>query len=147
MNLIFRPFDGPTDWGWVNQQVPILQVEDTSGIVAEDTTTGERVGACVFDNWTPNSVQCHFALTSPMVLRHGFLEVCFDYVFNFGGKRYMYGLVPGDNAKALKLNRRLGFTEEARLPEAFKDGVDYVLMQLRREDCKFLPPMEAVANG
>lgn len=143
MKIGFRAFHGPSDWGWVNQQVGILQVEDTSGIMAIDVTTNTTVGACILDNWTPNSVQAHFMITSPTVLRHNFLEECFDYIFNHAGKKVMYGMIPADNEKALKLNKHLGFTEVVRLPEAFKDGVDYVVMELRRENCKHLPKNEA----
>jgi len=143
MNIYFRAFHGPTDWGWVNAQVGILQVEDTSGIMAIDTDTNETVGACICDNWTNNSVQSHFMVSSSMVLKHGFVEECFDYIFNACERKYMYGFVPGNNTKALCLNKHMGFTELLRLPEAYADGVDYVVMELKRENCKYLPHTEA----
>ena len=143
MIIQFRAFDGPSDWAWVNDQVGILQVEDTSGIMAIDAATKQTVGACILDNWTSNSVQAHFMVASSMVLRHGFLEECFDYIFNHSDKKFIYGFIPGDNEKALKLNRHTGFTELLRLPEAFKDGVDYVVMEMKRENCKYLPKTRA----
>lgn len=143
MKIMFRAFHGPTDWGWVNEQVGVLQVEDTSGIMAIDVETNTTVGACILDNWTANSVQAHFMANSPLVLRHGFVEECFDYVFNYADKKFIYGMVPSDNEKALKLNAHMGFTEVLRLPEAFKDGVDYIVMELKRENCKYLPKVEA----
>lgn len=143
MNIHFRAFDGPSDWGWVNQQVGILQVEDMSGIMAIDADTNQTVGACIFDNWTSNSVQSHFMLTNPLLLKHGFIEECFDYAFNHSDKKFIYGFIPGDNEKAIKLNLHMGFTEILRLPEAFRDGVDYVVMELKRENCKYLRKIEA----
>lgn len=142
MKVVFRAFYGPSDWGWVNQQVAILRVEDTCGIMAVDDEADETVGACIMDNWTKNSVQCHFMVSSPMVLRHGFLEECFDFLFNECGMQYIYGLVPGDNEKALRLNAHMGFTERVRLKDAFADGVDYVLMELKRENCRYVPVVE-----
>lgn len=130
---------GPSDWDWINQQVGILQVEDTCGITAVDMETNETVGCCVMDNWTANSVQAHFMISSPLVLRHGFLEECFDFMFNHKGVKFIYGMVPADNDKALKLNKHMGFTERLRLPEAFADGVDYVVMELEKKACKHLP--------
>jgi RimJ/RimL family protein N-acetyltransferase len=50
----------------------------------------------------------------------------------------MYGLVPANNEKALRLNKKMGFTEAIRLKEAYTAGVDYVLMELRKENCKYL---------
>lgn len=143
MKLSVRPFYGPTDWNWVNEQLPIMQVEDTSGLIAVDVETGERVGALITDNWTNNSVQAHFLIKSPMVLRHGFLHHCLDFIFNYSGRKAIYGFIPGDNEKAIKLNTHIGFKEVFRMPEGFADGVDYVVMQLLKEDCTCLPEREA----
>lgn len=147
MNLDFRIFHGPYDWGWVNQQVGILRVEDTTGIMAINTDTNETVGACIMDNWTQNSVQCHFMITSPLVLKHDFLGCCYDFMFNVKNVKYIYGLVPADNEKAVKLNTHMGFTEKARLEEAFETGVDYLLMELKKENCEFLPPPQEQEDG
>ena len=143
MNIEFRVFHGPSDWGWCNQQVGIVRCEDTTGIMAIDLDTNETVGACIMDNWTQNSVQCHFMLTNPLVLRHKFIECCFDFLFINKGIARIYGLVPADNEKAVKLNTHMGFTIKARLEEAFEVGVDYLLMELKRENCKFIEQKKA----
>lgn len=142
MKLYCRAMHGPTDWGWINQQVEILRVEDTAGIVGIDLNKNETVAACVMDNWTNNSVQCHFMVANKMALRHGFLQECLDYIFNVCDKKYIYGMVPGNNEKAIKLNKHMGFTEKVRLKEAFADGVDYIVMEMKRENCKYLPVQE-----
>lgn len=132
MKVDYRAFNGVEDWAWANSHIGIQRVEDTSGIMAIDTETGNTVGACIFDNWTDNSVQTHFILGSPMVLRHGFLDVCYKFVFKAMRRRYMYGLVPGNNTKAIKLNRHMGWTVKTVLPEAYADGIDYLLMELKK---------------
>ena len=149
MKLLFRALVGENDWGWVMKQVPILQNEDTTGIVAVDTDTDELVGACIMDNFTASSVQCHFMITSPMVLKHDFLEEIFNCLFNTCDKRVIYGLVPADNTKALQLNAHMGFTEKCRLEGAWKPDVDYVLMEMKKADCKYLPNIELkeASNG
>jgi hypothetical protein len=147
MNIEYRVFDGPSDWGWIQQQVGILRCEDTTGIMAIDADKNETVGACIMDNWTQNSVQCHFMISSPLVLRHKFLECCFGYMFNTFGVKYVYGLVPANNEKAVKLNTHMGFTIKARLEEAYEVGVDYLLMEMKRENCPFLEPIEASEDG
>ena len=138
MDIEFRQFTRD-NWEWINQQVGIKWCEDTDGIMAYDLDTETYVGACIMDNWTENSVQCHFMLTSPLVLRHGFLELCFDFMFNMQGVCRIYGLVPANNEKAVKFNTRIGFTEKARMEEAFTKGVDYLLMELKKENCLHLP--------
>ena len=143
MKVEFRTFNGPADWGWVNEQVGIVRCEDTTGIMAIDLDTNTTIGACIMDNWTQNSVQCHFMITNPLVLRHQFLECCYDFMFNSGNIARIYGLVPANNDKAVKLNTHMGFTIKARLEEAFEVGVDYLLMELKRENCKFIEQKKA----
>ena len=138
MTPIFRNFNGADDWHWVNEQVGIVQAADTGGIIAVDTETGKRVAACIMDNWTNNSVQCHFMITTPLILRHKFLECCFNYMFVEADVARVYGLVPADNKKAVKINTHMGFTIKARLEEAYDVGVDYLLMEMKRENCMFL---------
>lgn len=138
MNVQFRSFQGDTDWAWVNQQVPILRVEDTGGIVAINAENGELIAACIWDNWTRNSVQCHLMVTDLAALKNGFVNEISHFIFNEQGKRFIYGMVPGNNEKALKLNKHIGFTEKMRLEDAWADGVDYVVMELKKENCPYL---------
>ena len=82
--------------------------------MAIDTDKNETVGAVIFDNWTENSVCAHMIITKPMLLRHGFLEECFDFAFNVCGRKVITGLVNSDNVKAQKLDEHIGFTEIGR---------------------------------
>jgi hypothetical protein len=144
MKMGIRFFDGQTDWAWVQEQVGILRVEDTGGMIGYDEDTGEILAACMWDNWTANSVQCHFMTTNPIVFKHGFAQEVFDYIFHYKERKFIYGMVPGDNEKALKINEHFGFTEKMRLPDAWADGIDYVVVELKKENCRYLP-QEAAA--
>lgn len=138
MNIGFRFMDGATDWGWIRKHVEVLRVEDTSGIVAVDSNTGELLAACVLDNWTPNSVQCHLVIANPLVFKHGYAERVYGYVFNEKDISKMIGTVPSNNTKAIKLNKHFGFTELVCIADVFREGVGCVLMELKRENCKYL---------
>lgn len=143
MNIEFREFRGEWDWGWCKRHVNILRVEDTCGIMAIDTDTDTTVGACIMDNWTESSVQGHFIITNPMLLKHGFMECCANFVFVEKGLRRVYAMLPADNEKAVKLNKHLGFTVKAVLDGAFREGVDYLMMELKRENCGYIDQAEA----
>lgn len=143
MKVGIRFFDGQTDWAWVMDQIPILRVEDTGGMMAYNEETGDLLAACIWDNWTANSVQCHLAVKDLAALKHGFIEEIADFIFNHQHKKFIYGMIPGDNEKALKINKHIGFTEKMRLEDAWADGVDYVVMELRKENCKYLPQEQA----
>lgn len=138
MNVAFRNFNGQQDWAWINEQLPILRVEDTGGLIAYNKDTNERIGVCIWDNWTNNSVQCHLMINHIAALRHGFIELIADYVFNKKKKKFIYGFIPSNRPKALKINRHIGFTEMVNLKDGFADGVDYIVMQLKAENCPYL---------
>lgn len=143
MRLFCRAMHFAADWEWVNEQMGVLRVEDTSGIIGIDADTNERVSACIMDNWTRNSVQAHLIIVNSMAIRHGFLEEIFDFMYNVKGVNRIYGLVPGDNVKALKINAHIGFTEKMRLDDAWEEGIDYVVVEMKKENCNYLPKLEA----
>ena len=140
----FRPL-APVDVSAAQEYLPFAATTDTVGIVAYDEVSRETVAVFICQDWTPTSVQVHQAILNPLVLRHGFLEECASYVFTQAGRKKLYGLVPENNKKALKLNHKLGFRELIRLEDACDEGVDYVLMELKREDCPYWKPVNILA--
>ena len=129
----------------VQEHLPLSITTDTTGIVAYDLVSRETVAVFVCQDWTSTSVQVHQVILNPMVLRHGFLEECATYVFTQAGRLKMYGLVPENNKRALSVNRKIGFKELVRLEDAADVGVDYVLMELKREDCPYWKPVNELA--
>jgi RimJ/RimL family protein N-acetyltransferase len=135
----FRCLVGEDDWAWVKARIPVLLTEDMKGIMAIEYATNRPVGAVILDNWSENSVQCHLAIDSPMLLKHGFLEECMDYVFNTCKREKAYGIIPSDNIKAIKLDKHMGFVEVARLKNSVSPGVDAIIMEMTRETSKYIP--------
>ncbi len=113
-------------------------MENTRGIVACDEY-GEPQGVCVLDSWSANSCQMHLWLKTPMVLRHGFQEEVFDFVFG-SGRNKIITVVPSNNEKVLRLlhNKKFGFKELTRIKDGFEMGVDYVVSELKKEDCRYI---------
>jgi len=142
MRLEFRDFKA-SDWGFIKLHTSVLCVEDTLGIVAIDSETKAIVAAALADNFTGTSCQCHMIIVDPMALRHTFMEVCCDFIFNDKGMQSVYGWVPANNKKALKLNKHMGWTVKTVIEGGFTRGVDYVLMELTRNNCPYLEKAEA----
>lgn len=140
MNLYMRMLDGPTDWGWIQQQTDIMQCGDTVGIVVIDLDTNTTVAATVFDSFTKNSCKSHFMATETSVFADKLImETCTGYIFNVRGMKTVYGYVRSDNTKSLRRAPFIGFTELTRLKDAYDDGVDAVILELTRSSCAFLP--------
>ena len=46
----------------------------------------------------------------------------------------MFAVVPDVHTKAISLNEKIGFRQVARLEDAVAEGIDYLVMELKRED-------------
>jgi|TARA_R110000803_G_scaffold85167_1_gene151441 hypothetical protein len=110
--------------------------EDTRGITALDSEKGP-VGICLMDSWTDNSVQIHIWIANPLILKHGFAEEVFGFIFG-SGRNVVIGSTPSDNPKALKFIKHMGLKEVARLPDVYGDGVDAVLTVMKKDDCRWI---------
>lgn len=145
MKLQMRLFNGPSDWGWVQQFIPLNRCDDTCGLMAIDEEKNETVGAMIFDNFLHNSCHLHIVLDSSTPIKYGFLEECADMVFEGFGREYVYAYVSGDNYKSLRLCKRMGFTEKTRFKGAYTRGIDYVLLELHRDNCTLFNQTREVA--
>ena len=141
--ITFRALDLPHDLLLLKQHVQCNWCEDTKGIVAE--RDGEVVAVYVFDNWSPNSVQCHQWVGDPLVFKAGLHKVAAEYIFGTCDRGIMVGLVPADNDKARKLNEHYGFHVEHVLKDGYQPGVDYLVYTMRAEDCPYWEPKENAA--
>ena len=135
------------DWKAACRAMPMTLKEDTRGVASVDPETGDFWGAVVCEDWTVTSVCCHIVVENRRAFRDGLHRELADYVFNQAGRIKIIGTVPADNDAALKLNRHLGFREICRIEEGYDWGIDYVLMELKKEDCPYWAPRETEYYG
>ncbi len=136
--IVMKPFGPyPDQWQWFHERDPIVMTSDTKGVAAY--RDGNLVAVVALDHWTPNSVQIHIAVDDPLVFRYRFAEEVFEYAYNAGEKRdIIIGNTPSNNPKALKFNRHMGLTEVYRLKDVCGPGIDLVIQEMRRENCRWL---------
>jgi hypothetical protein len=106
----------------------------TIGLVDDDYRL--RAGV-VYDGYNGASIQMHVAAEGKHWLNREFLWYAFHYPFEQLKVRAVIGVVPSNNAKALRFDLHLGFKEEARLRDTHPDG-DLIILVMRRADCRFL---------
>jgi hypothetical protein len=134
--IAFKPLETEDEHKWVKEIIRPVWCEDSVGLMAYDDTG--IVGACVADSFTVTTCIVHIAVINPMILRHGFLEQIAEYLFIHRDRRKIIGIVPSDNVKALKLNKHIGFEKVAQLADFYDVGVDYVILELERDKCRWL---------
>jgi hypothetical protein len=123
------------DYAWIAKRANLRVGADFRAIKASDAT-GIR-GMVGYDGWAPNSVSMHIALDSPAALR-SLLRPAFRIPFlefRFGT---VTALVLSTNERSMRLVEHVGFSEAGRLKDGWAKGVDQVIYQMRREDCRWL---------
>lgn len=128
----------PNMWSTIPDIARPRRCEDTKGIAA--IHDGSIAAIAIFDTWTTNSCQIHIWINNPFVLKHGFAEEVFDFVFNKGGREVIIGVTPENNHSALKFIKHIGFKEVGRIPDAHEVGIDVILTTMRKADCKWIKP-------
>jgi RimJ/RimL family protein N-acetyltransferase len=91
---------------------------------------GELVSGIVFNGFNESNATCHIACSKPNKLFLELLDHGFVYAFKTCGLRRLTGLVEADNDKALKLDKHIGFEEEAVLKQAGSEGQDIQILVL-----------------
>ena len=132
--IYFKPMTEQYEWDWIHARAFPMWMKDSKGLVAYDEL-GVIKAMCVFDSWTNDACSTHFAIDSPMAIRHGFFHAVADYIFNQCERKRFFGLLPGDNDKALKLDKHIGMVEVARIPHGYREGVDYIVLGMDRKQC------------
>lgn len=140
----FKQLTEPEEWKWFQERTHVLLCEDMQGIVA--IRDGSIVACCVFDTWTAVGANVHLAVDDALALRHGLLQEAAQHAFVLGKKKRLYGLVPSNNKKALKMNKHVGFEVIAEIPDALEDGVGMIVMMITKEQAaKWLPEQKREA--
>lgn len=94
-------------------------------------------GGVVYYDYTGKSVGMHTAGFRPGWISRDLLWMCFHYPFEQLGVTKVLGEVISSNAKALALDKHLGFKVEAVISDVFPDG-DAVIMGMYKADCRWL---------
>ena len=110
---------------------------DTKGITVLNEKGPQAI--CLMDTWSVNSCHIHIWIGNPMVLRHGFLEEIFGFVFGeTSGRKMVIGVTPSDNAKSLKFNKHVGMQEVCCIHDAFSDGIHAVVTTMTKSECRWI---------
>jgi hypothetical protein len=141
--VTFKAIDTLEEWQWAHGIIKMIVDQSSQGIMAYEN--GNRVAACVADEFGIHSCCVHLAITKPVVLKHGFLQEIARHLFITCNLKRLFGKVPSDNTRALKLNKHLGWREVARVPDGVSDGVDMVVMRMDRDTCRWLDKLQEAA--
>jgi RimJ/RimL family protein N-acetyltransferase len=123
-------------YAWIAQKANLTSGPEFRAIEAVDDA-GRIHGMVGYDGWTPNAVTMHIALENPAALR-SLIRPAFRIPFLSLGRGVAMASVLGNNARSLALVRSVGFREACRVRDGFAVGVDLVIFEMQRADCRWL---------
>jgi len=98
---------------------------------------GKLRAVVVYYNFQGKSCQTHICSTGKHWMSKEYLWAMFDYPFEKLGLKVILAVIAGNNEKSLKLSRKLGFKDVAKIPDAHNDG-DLVILTMRPDECRWL---------
>jgi len=134
--ITFHAMESEEEWDWISARAECVYCADSKGIVAY--SDGKLVGAVAFDHWANNSVHIHIAVDNMLIFKHGFREAVFGYIFNECDKGVIIGITPACNERSIRFIKHIGFVEVFRLKDGFEEGIDFVVTEYRKENCKYI---------
>jgi RimJ/RimL family protein N-acetyltransferase len=125
-------------YDFVTGFMPLVRSEGQQGIgLVKD---GEIIAGVLYDDYNGSNVWMHVAAKPGKTwLNRMFLRACFSYPFIQLNCKRVSGWVEVSNADARRFDEHLGFTPEAVLASAARDGGDVIIYRMFKDECRFIP--------
>lgn len=128
--------DPDAAYAFIDSKYPLNREEDFKGIV--QLRDGEVIAAAGYDHYNGSNVFGHIASdgSGHWLTRH-FLHETFKYPFVTMGCLRMSTWVEANNHASRRFCTNLGFTAEAVLQKAGREGVDVIIYRMFRQECRY----------
>lgn len=118
------------------QEVEIQATPDFQSI-GRVNAAGELIAAVGYNGFCGRVCSMHIAGVGNWLSRD-LLRAAFNYAFVTCDLVAVLSPIASDNARALKFDKHIGFKEVHRVPGGWSHAVDLVILQLNRQDCRWL---------
>jgi hypothetical protein len=97
----------------------------------------QLLGAMAYTGFNGRTCSVHAVGNGNWVSRK-FIRAAFEYPFITCNMVQLFGPVPGNNERALKFNRHVGFEVLTRIRYGWDDKTDLVIMGMHKSQCRWL---------
>ncbi len=125
---------------WVCEKVGVKWVSGRGAAIGQLNEKGELVAGVLYEDWSGANIFVHMAATG-LWAKKEFLNVAFDYAFNFLKVNRVTAMIESNNTRCLRLAHRAGFELECTLKGASKSG-DVLIFRMFKSDCKYTKGQE-----
>jgi RimJ/RimL family protein N-acetyltransferase len=140
-SVIIVAKDEATKWAmWKflhDHGVTLHQSADFQAIGRMSDVTHEPMGVVAYNGFCGRVCSMHIAGEGNWISRE-FIRAAFDYPFRQLELEAVLSPLAATNHRAMKLDTHFGFREVHRVENGWEPGIDLVILQLRRSDCRYL---------
>ena len=138
MKMRLHLFDKDKHFGWFCEKVPTVWSDSTGGYVIVDEDTDTPQAAILFHRWTNSTCTVAVVIDNPIALRHNLLETAFRLAFIEGARIKVIIEISSKNEKSLVCSKNVGFEEIFRIEDGYDVGDDLVILEMKKENCRFI---------
>jgi hypothetical protein len=123
-------------WAWLNERIDIPWSSDfrAIGLVKNDCL----VAVAGYNCFAGRTCHTHIAILPGASVSKEFLKAGFEYPFEQCDLLRLYAWMDEADVQPLNLDLKLGFEIVHRVPNGAVSGADLLLIELKRENCRFL---------
>lgn len=123
-------------WAWLNARIDIPWSSDfrAIGLVKNDCL----VAVAGYNCFAGRTCHTHIAILPGTLVSKDFLIAGFQYPFEQCNLLRLYAWMDEADAAPLNIDLKLGFEIVRRIPNGAISGADLLLIELRKENCRFL---------
>lgn len=111
--------------------------DDFQALVRISDVTQQIIGVVAFNGFCGNVCSVHLAGDGNWVSRE-FIRKVFDYPFRQLNLVAIVAPIAATNERALRFDKHFGMREVHRIKDGWEAGVDLILLEMRKEDCRYL---------
>lgn len=123
-------------WAWLNERIDIPWSSDFRAIGLVKNSC--LVAVAGYNCFAGRTCHTHIAILPGTVVSKEFLRAGFEYPFNQCNLLRVYAWMDEAEGTPLNIDLKIGFQVVHRVPKGAVSGSDLLLIELRRENCRFL---------
>lgn len=137
--VALNPAEKETAIQFLHAHGVMLHRSDDFQAIGRLNSEGRLIGVVAFNGFCGNVCQVHLAGDGNWVSRE-FIKAVFNYVFNQLNLVAIVAPIAANNLRALKFDLHFGMKEVHRVKDGWEAGVDLIILQMLKSECKYLRP-------
>lgn len=126
-------------------EIGVQPSADQRAILWVDPNTRDVEWCVGYNAFVGKTCQMHVVNLKGKSTPRTLICAAFEYAFKTAEREVVFGVLNSANPHAVEYDKKLGFEEVYRIPGVHDDGGDIVLLQMRRDECRWIKELKHAA--